>query len=134
MHFFQFFGAAFGSAVVIGAASLLWPLVTASTMPPALENVRDFVMKTSVGQEASKVLGVSDPLAITPINIPDIISKKASETISNSTNTVNEIVSTTVITQMVTRFKELPEDQKQIVRTSICTIPEVEKEPSENNP
>lgn len=134
MHFFQFIGAAFGSAVVIGAASLLWPFVTASTMPPALEKVRAIVMQTSMGQEASKVLGISDPLAITPINIPDLVAKKASETISNSTNTINEIVSTTVITQLVTRFKELPEDQQQAVRTSICPVPEVIKEPSENNP
>lgn len=134
MHFFQFIGAALGSAVVIGAASLLWPFATGSTMPPTLDKVRGLVMQTSLGQEASKVLGISDSSTITPVNIPDLITKKASEAISSSTNTINEIVSTTVITQLVTRFKELPEAQQQAVRTSICPIPEATKETLENNP
>lgn len=126
MHLFQFIGALLGSAVVVASASIVWPLVTSKAMPPALESVREVVIETPIGQQASQVLGVSDPEKVTPVNIPELVVYKASEAILVAEGAIKNVATTTIVTQLVERFKDLPDDQKQAVRVSICAPPVVE--------
>ncbi|MEK7577178.1 MAG: hypothetical protein AAB492_00985 [Patescibacteria group bacterium] len=126
MQLFQFIGAALGSFVVVSVVSLVWPLVTTAPMPATVQTVRDILMQTSAGKEASVVLGVEDPTTVTPVNVQEFVSKKATAILGAAENTVKQTVTTAVITQVLTRFQELPDDQKQVVRESICITPMVE--------
>lgn len=76
MQLFQFIGAALGSFVVVSVVSLVWPLVTTAPMPATVQTVRDILMQTSAGKEASVVLGVEDPTTVTPVNVQEFVSKK----------------------------------------------------------
>lgn len=123
MPLFQFITAALAGSLVVATASLVWPLVSTTPLPPALQTVRSIVLQTPAGEEVSKVLGVSDPTTTIPINVPEFVASKASEALGVAENAVRQSVTTTVITQLVTRFQQLPEDQKQTVRTVICAEP-----------
>lgn len=123
MQLFQFIGATVGSFLMIAIVSLVWPLVTVSPMPPIIETVRDIVVKTPAGQDASAVLGVTEPTTVTPVNVPEFVAQKAKDALSVTENAVKQSVTTAVIAQVVTKFNELPDDQKQIVRSSICVVP-----------
>ena len=126
MQLFQFLAAALAGSLVVATASLVWPLVTTSTMPQGLEMVRDIVTQTPAGSQASTILGVSDPTAVTPVNVPEFIAHTSSELLGIAQNSIKQSITTTVIEQLVMRFQELPDDQKQAVRTSICNTPVVE--------
>ena len=123
MQLFQFISASLVGSLVVVAVSLVWPLVTASTMPPVLEAVRNTVVQTPVGSDASTILGVTDPSTVTPVNVPEFIANKSSELLGVAQNSIKQSVTTTVITQLVTRFQQLPDDQKEAVRISICAQP-----------
>lgn len=127
MQLFQFIGALVGSAIVIATASIAWPLVTVSPMPTVLEDVRRVVIQTPLGQQASNVLGVSDPSQSKPVNVSEFVTNKASEVLMATKESLTKSATTTILTQLMTRYKELSEDQKQVVRASICvqesTIP-----------
>ncbi len=121
MQLFQFIGALVGSAIVVATASIAWPLVTLSPMPPVLTNVRNVVIQTPLGQQASSVLGVSDPSQTKPINVSEFVASKASEAFMATKESITKSATTSILTQLMTRYKELPEDQKRVVRASICT-------------
>lgn len=123
MQLFQFIGAAVGSSIVAAVISLVWPLVTTSAMPPVLTKVRDIVIQTPVGKEVSTVLGVSDLSSVSPINFSDVVTKQATQAVGFAETSIKNSVSITIIKQFVTRFDLLPDDQKQVVRASICSEP-----------
>ena len=106
--------------IALGGGSLLWPRFFDAPRPKALQDVRDVVVKTSVGQNAANALGVNDEADVQKIDL----GQAATQTISNVRNAVENRVRSVVITnavnQLSSQFNKLSDEQKTSVRQAIC--------------
>ncbi len=114
----------YGLMTVIGAAvvalvSLLWPKVTTKPEPAPLEQVRDTVLGTEVGQIAANLLGVTDK-NVQPVNMTDTISSVAGVVTSSVEQKVQQIVSDQVAAQVIKQYQQLPATQQDRVEEMIC--------------
>lgn len=118
--FFQFFAALVGTGFVVSTASLLWPRFTQQPRPPQLEQVREIVMKTPIGQQAATILGVVDEASIEPINVSSIASTLTQQAGNVLTEKLTQEVTSRAVSQIISQIDKLPQDQRQILEQAIC--------------
>lgn len=111
-------------AAIIGAgtvafASLLWPRFTTKPEPAALQQVRDVVLGTSVGQSTADFLGVTHSSG-KPLNLSDTVSSVAGVVTSSVEQKVAQIVSDQVAAQVIKQYEQLPVVQQDRVVELIC--------------
>ncbi|MEK9143443.1 MAG: hypothetical protein AAB481_02345 [Patescibacteria group bacterium] len=118
-HVIKYILVAIAGAAVVSVVSLLWPKFTAKPEPNALEQVRDAVLGTEIGQNAAALLGVTNDHP-QPLNLSDTVSSVAGMVTSSVEQKVSQIVSDQVAAQVVKQYKQLPEIQQTYVTETIC--------------
>lgn len=111
--------AAVVGAGIVALASLLWPKFTTSPQPPALEQVRDTVLGTEIGQTTANLLGVADK-NVQPVSMTDTLSSVAGVVTSSVEQKVQQIVSDQVAAQVIKQYEQLPAVQQDRVVEMIC--------------
>jgi hypothetical protein len=104
----------------LGSGSLMWPRLTDRPRPTFLQTVHDMVRKTSVGQNAANVLGVSDEANIQKIDVGQMASSAVSNAKAAVQNRVRTVVVTNAVNQLNMQFANLSEEQQTYVRQAIC--------------
>lgn len=120
MALLQYIGVALGSVVFISVASFIWPKVTNQPRPDPLTQVREVVIKTSLGQQMANVLGVTDESDITPVNPGTFVAKQTNNAVTAVQKSAQRAITSRVIQQLAGQFDQLPEDQKQEFQKMIC--------------
>ncbi|MBI3560007.1 hypothetical protein HY087_02685, partial [Candidatus Gottesmanbacteria bacterium] len=84
--------AAIVGAVVVAVGSLVWPRFTNKPQPQALEQVRNTVLGTQIGQSAAELLGARSDGG-KPLNFSDTVSSAAGVVTSSVEQKVQQIIS-----------------------------------------
>jgi hypothetical protein len=108
------------AVTALGSGSLMWPRLTDRPRPAFLQTVHDMVRKTSVGQNAANVLGVSDEANIQRIDVGQMASSAVQNAKTAVQNRVRTVVVTNAVNQLNTQFANLSEEQQLYVRQAIC--------------
>lgn len=111
--------AAVVGAGIVALTSLLWPKFTTSPPPPPLEQVRDTVLGTEVGQTTANLLGVADK-NVQPVSMTDTLSSVAGVVTSSVEQKVQQIVSDQVAAQVIKQYEQLPAPQRDRIEEMIC--------------
>lgn len=127
----RFIVAAFGSAVVISLVSLLWPRFTDRPSPPVLTKVRQTVQQTSIGQQASDVLGIENDGTAEPLNVEEWVAAQGNAILSNISDSAQQVVVNQVVRQIMTQVDRLTPEQKTELQHSICVPPTPQSAPAE---
>lgn len=107
------------AAAIVGLVSVVWPKLTTQQEPAALQQVRDSVLGTEVGQSTAELLGVADG-GTKPLNLSDTVSSVAGVVTSSIEQKVEQIVADQVATQVVKQYQQLPAQQQDRVEEMIC--------------
>lgn len=110
----------FFSFVVSSVASLVWPRLTVTPRPVPLEQIHDVVLRTSIGQQAAQVLGVSDEKNIVPIHPSAVAASAASTIVATVEKRAQEVIVQNAVKQLTNQFDGLPQEQKLQIQTIIC--------------
>jgi hypothetical protein len=116
----RFFLALSVAIVALGSGSLMWPRLSDKPRPKVLQDIHDLVLKTSVGQNAANVLGVSDESNVQKLDFGVMASTAVTNTKTAVQNRVRTVVVTNAVNQLNRQFDNLSEDQKTYVRQAIC--------------
>jgi hypothetical protein len=116
----RFFLALSVAIVALGSGSLMWPRLSDKPRPKVLQDIHDLVLKTTVGQNAANVLGVSDESNIQKLDFGVMASTAVTNTKTAVQNRVRTVVVTNAVNQLNRQFDNLSEDQKTYVRQAIC--------------
>lgn len=127
----RFIVAAFGSAVVISLVSLLWPRFTDRPSPPVLTKVRQTVQQTSLGQQASDVLGIENDGTAEPLNVEEWVAAQGNAILSNISDSAQQVVVNQVVRQIMTQVDRLTPEQKTELQHSICVPSTPQPAPAE---
>lgn len=106
-------------AGVVALVSLLWPKFTVKPEPQVLEQVRNTVLGTEVGQNTASLLGVTNSGGQV-LNLSDTVSSVAGAITSSVEERVQSVISEQVAAQVVKQYEQLPEAQQIIVTEIIC--------------
>ena len=128
MSTLQFVFAAFGAAIAISVASLLWPKLSANPEPPLLTTVRSVVQQTPLGAQAADVLGVSDAASAEPINLSDWAVSQGNAILAHIEESATKTVVSSVAKQLIGQIDALPEDQQSELRSILCATSSAGKE------
>lgn len=109
----------------LGSGSLMWPRLTDRPRPKALQSVHDLVLRTSVGQNAANVLGVTDEANVEPINIGSVVGGAVLGAKTAVQNRLRTMIVGNAVNQLNRQFENLSDDQKTFVRQALCE-PEVQ--------
>jgi hypothetical protein len=82
--------------------------------------VHDLVLKTSAGQNAANVLGVSDEANVQKPDFGQMASGAVGGAKSALQQRVRTVVVTNAVNQLNRQFDNLSDDQKTYVRQAIC--------------
>lgn len=118
-HIIKYTLVAMIGAGVVALVSLLWPKFTAKPEPQALEQVRNTVLGTEIGQNAANLLGVANNGGQV-LNLSDTASSVAGAITSSVEERVQSIISEQIAAQVVKQYEQLPETQQTIVTEIIC--------------
>ena len=118
-HVIKYILVAIAGAAVVSVVSLLWPKFTAKPEPNALEQVRNTVLGTEIGQNAAALLGVTND-APHPLNLSDTVSSVAGMVTTSVEKKVSQIVSDQVAAQVIKQYQQLPEIQQEHIVEMIC--------------
>jgi phosphotransferase system IIB component len=108
------------ATVTIAGGSLAWPRITTQPRPKLLQDVKNIVIKTSVGKETANVLGVSDEAHVAPINLGKVAAGAAGQVKTMIQNRVQAIIVGNAVNQLHQQFERLSPDQKKQIQQSIC--------------
>lgn len=111
--------------VTLSGGSLVWPRVTSAPRPQLLEQVHDAVVKTPVGSQVAKVLGVTDEYTIQPMNLGAAAGDIGNSIKTAVQNRAQTIIMSQVRQQLTNQYNKLPKDQQQEFQNIICK-PEVQ--------
>ncbi len=118
-HIIKYILVAMIGAGVVALVSLLWPKFTVKPEPQALEQVRNTVLGTEIGQNTANLLGVSNNGGQV-LNISDTVSSVAGAITSSVEERVQSIISEQVAAQVVKQYEQLPVPQQDLVTEIIC--------------
>ncbi len=107
------------AAVGVGG-TLLWPRLTTSPRPPALEQVNQFVRETEAGAEAARVLGVADEGLVEPLTAKSVLNSVTENVSRVVQEKTQEIVTRQVVNQLISQFDKLTGEQKLVVQEAVC--------------
>ncbi len=108
------------AVTALGSGSLLWPRLTDQPRPKFLQDVHDLVLRTSVGQNAADVLGVSDETNVQKINMGQMIMGAVGNAKIAIQNRVRTIVVTNAVNQLNRQFDNLSDEQQTYVQQAVC--------------
>jgi hypothetical protein len=117
------------SLVLLAGTSLIWPRFTDQPRPKILEDVKSVVMKTSVGKDASNVLGVSDEKNLIRIDPGKIVQGAVGQMTNAVEQRIQTIIVSNAVSQLQLQFEKLLPDQKEQIRQIICKP--LEEKPNE---
>ena len=118
-HIIRYILVAMIGAGVVALVSLLWPKFTVKPEPQALEQVRNTVLGTEIGQNAANLLGVTNNGGQV-LNLTDTVSSVAGAITSSVEERVQSIISEQVAAQVVKQYEQLPAPQQDLVTEIIC--------------
>lgn len=118
-HIIKYILVALIGAGVVALVSLLWPKFTVKPEPQALEQVRNTVLGTEIGQNAANLLGVANNGGQV-LNLSDTVSSVAGVVTSSVEERVQSIIAEQIAAQVVKQYEQLPETQQTIVTEIIC--------------
>lgn len=118
-HIIKYTLVAMIGAGVVALVSLLWPKFTVKPEPQALEQVRNTVLGTEIGQNAANLLGVANNGGQV-LNLSDTVSSVAGVVTSSVEERVQSIIAEQIASQVVKQYEQLPETQQTIVTEIIC--------------
>lgn len=108
------------AGATVAGTSLLWPKLTDKPRPKPLEEVKNMVLKTPMGQQAAVVLGVTNEETIEPINVASVAASVTSNVSSAITNKAQEIVTRQAVEQLTRQIDQLPPEQKTQLQEIFC--------------
>lgn len=118
-HIIKYTLVALIGAGVVALVSLLWPKFTVKPEPQVLEQVRNTVLGTEIGQNAANLLGVANNGGQV-LNLSDTVSSVAGVVTSSVEERVQSIIAEQIASQVVKQYEQLPETQQTIVTEIIC--------------
>jgi hypothetical protein len=108
------------AVVTISGGSLAWPKITSQPRPKLLQDVKNIVIKTSIGKDTATVLGVSDEAHITPVNLGQVASGAVGQVKTVIQNRVQAVIVGNAVNQLHQQFERLSTDQKTQIQEIIC--------------
>ncbi len=106
--------------VTLSGGSLVWPKVTSAPRPQLLQQVHDSVVKTPVGSQVSRVLGVTDDKNVAPINLGNIANDAWNGIKNAAQKRAQTILMSQVTAQLTSQYEKLPPDQQKTLQEIIC--------------
>ena len=103
--------------LLLCVAALAWPMFMEQPRPAPLSQLNTLLRKTSIGQHAASVLGVSDESNIFRLT-PEGIVQTVSQQIQNRST---DVIITHVSRLIIEKFSQLPQDQQQKILESLST-------------
>ncbi len=119
----NFFLALIIASLSFVGGSLIWPRLTKQPRPAPLQQVRDVVVKTPVGQQAANVLGVSDDKNVQPIDVAKAISGAIGAGEQAVAQRIQYVIVQKAVNQLESQIDKLPKDQRSQIRQQLCTPP-----------
>lgn len=110
---------ALGAVIIV---SLVWTKFTSKAMPPVLQQVRNAVSKTQLGQQAESVMGVTDPNSEggLPINVNTLVASAAGSLINSVGQSASQLVASQAATIILNQYNQLPSPAQQALQQAIC--------------
>lgn len=106
--------------VTLSGGSLVWPRVTSQPRPQLLQEVHDAVIKTSTGEQAAQVLGVSTDQNVQPVNLGQIAGTIGNAIKSAAQKRAQTIITAQIVGQLSNGYDKLPKDQQTALQQIIC--------------
>ncbi|MCX8008952.1 MAG: hypothetical protein N3A54_04610, partial [Patescibacteria group bacterium] len=115
---------------VVSFLSLFWPRISNNPRPQPLASIYDVLMRTSLGQQASAVLGVSNEADVdflSPQRIVEIVKKAFQDRI-------HDVIRSHALRYLTSRFNDLPiEERKKILEELSKTIDQYSPSTEDDN-
>ncbi len=108
------------TGLTFAAGSLLWPRLTKQPAPPLVEETKQAILQTSLGQEAAEILGVRDQENIQPINPAAVVQNAISTVTQALEQRATQIVIQQAVTQLQNQLDKLSPEQKQEIQDQLC--------------
>jgi len=108
------------AVTVVAGGSLAWPRLTNQPRPKILQDVKNVVIKTKVGQDTANVLGVSDESQIKPVNLGSVASGALGQVKTAVQNRVQEVIVGNAVNQLRQQFDQLSPEQKGQIQQIFC--------------
>ncbi len=105
---------------VVSAASLAWPRLTSQPRPAVLQQLHDFLLKTSAGQNTAMVLGVTQEASVKPINFQSEAASVSAAIVAGITQKTQDIITHQVTLQLINQFHGLPQNAQTEIRDAVC--------------
>jgi hypothetical protein len=106
--------------ITLSGGSLVWPHFTNAPRPQLLQQVHDRVVKTPVGFQAARVLGVTDDKTIQPVNMGQVVGSVGNSIKSAVQKRAQSIITAQIVGQLSNRFEKLPKDQQKQLQEIVC--------------
>ena len=104
---------------VVAIVSIVWPRFTNKPQPQMLEQVRNTVLGTQIGQSAAELLGARSDGG-QPLNLSDTVSSAAGVVTSSVEQKIQQVVSDQVAAQVVKQYQQLPITQQNRIEEIVC--------------
>lgn len=105
---------------VVSVVSLAWPKLTSQPRPGALQKLREYLLKTSPGQNTAMVLGVTQEAKVTPINFNAEVASVSAAIVSGISQKTQEIITHQISLQLINQFHGLSAGAQTEIREAIC--------------
>ncbi len=105
----------------VALLSLAWHRLTPTPRPMILTAIRSSFLKTPLGLELSNVLGVSDETQNAPLDPAEIVKNAREKTLESINQRFSFVLTTQAIRGLLSRFDELSEEQKSVLREYVCS-------------
>jgi hypothetical protein len=100
--------------------SIAWPRLTTASRPQLLQSVHDVAIKTSIGQQAANVLGVSDETNIQPVNFGQVFNSVLDTAKNAAQKRMQTVIVGNAVNQLSSQFEKLPREQKEQIQQILC--------------
>jgi hypothetical protein len=77
-------------------------------------------VKTPVGFQAARVLGVTDDKTIQPVNMGQVVGSVGNSIKSAVQKRAQSIITAQIVGQLSNRFEKLPKDQQKQLQEIVC--------------
>lgn len=108
------------ATATIAGGSIAWPRLTNQPRPKLLQDVRNVVIKTSIGAQTANVLGVSDEAHVKQVNLGEVAAGAIGEVKTAVQNRVQAVIVGNAVNQLHQQFERLSPDQKTQIQQIIC--------------
>lgn len=116
----NFFIALIVASLSVIGGSLVWPRLTPQPRPPVIQQIRDTVVKTSIGKQSASVLGVTDESHVQPVSVGEVVGGAIGMVERAVQQRIQTVVVKNAVNEISRQFDKLPKDEQEQIQQIIC--------------